>query len=77
MVTDSVATLEKAIGDNKSAICEDAKALCQANNIDVIVEATGDVEFGAHVSLEAIKHGKHVVLMNAELDAVCLSLIHI
>ena len=71
MVTDSVATLEKAIGDNKSAICEDAKALCQANNIDVIVDATGDVEFGAHVSLEAIKHGKHVVLMNAELDAVC------
>jgi len=71
VVTDSVATLEKAISNNKSAICESALAMCQADNIDVIVEATGDVEFGAQVSLEAIKHGKHVVLMNAELDAVC------
>ena len=71
VVTDSVASLEKAIGNNKPAICEDALAICRASNIDVIVEATGDVEFGAQVTLEAIKNGKHVVLMNAELDAVC------
>ena len=37
--------------------------------IDVIVDVTGSVEFGAHVILEAFKHGKHVVLMNAEVDA--------
>jgi predicted homoserine dehydrogenase-like protein len=30
---------------------------------------TGSVEFGAHVMLEAFKHGKSVVLMNAEVDA--------
>ena len=30
---------------------------------------TGSVEFGAHVVLEAFKHGKDVVLMNAEIDA--------
>jgi predicted homoserine dehydrogenase-like protein len=30
---------------------------------------TGSVEFGAQVVLEAFKHGKSVVLMNAELDA--------
>ena len=30
---------------------------------------TGSVEFGAHVILEAFKHGKPVVLMNAEVDA--------
>jgi predicted homoserine dehydrogenase-like protein len=27
------------------------------------------VEFGAHAALDAMAHGKHVVLMNAELDA--------
>ena len=32
-------------------------------------EVTGSVEFGAHVVLEAFKHGKDVVLMNAEIDA--------
>ena len=68
---DSVKDLEQAIAQNKHVICSDALALCSADNIDVIVEATGEVEFGAHVVTEAIKHGKHVVLMNAELDAVC------
>ena len=33
------------------------------------MDVTGAVEFGAQVVLEAFKHGKHVVLMNAELDA--------
>jgi predicted homoserine dehydrogenase-like protein len=33
------------------------------------VDVTGSVEFGAHVLLEAFKHGKDVILMNAELDA--------
>ena len=33
------------------------------------MEVTGSVEFGANVVLEALRHGKHIVLMNAELDA--------
>jgi predicted homoserine dehydrogenase-like protein len=37
--------------------------------VDLIVDTTGSVEFGAHVLLEAFKHGKDVVLLNAELDA--------
>lgn len=43
--------------------------LTNAADIDVIVEATGEVEFGARVVLDAIKNKKHVVLINAELDA--------
>jgi predicted homoserine dehydrogenase-like protein len=35
----------------------------------VVVEATGEVEFGARVTLEAVRSRKHVVLVNAELDA--------
>ena len=35
----------------------------------MICEVTGDVEYGAHVVLEAFAHGKDVVLMNAEIDA--------
>jgi predicted homoserine dehydrogenase-like protein len=37
--------------------------------VDVLVDLTGSVEFGAHVAMEAFKHGKDVVLMNAEIDA--------
>ena len=43
--------------------------ICRSPEIDVIVDVTGSVEFGAHVILEAFAHGKHVVLMNAEVDA--------
>jgi predicted homoserine dehydrogenase-like protein len=40
------------------------------------VEITGSVEFGANVALEAFRHRKHVVLMNAELDATIGPILH-
>ena len=43
--------------------------MCRSEHVDVVVDTTGSVEFGAHVALEAFKHGKDVVLMNAEIDA--------
>ena len=45
------------------------EVLCQAENIDILIESTGHVEYGAQTTLMAIKHGKHMVSMNAELDA--------
>ncbi len=66
---ESVAQLEQAIADNRPAVSEDPALLCTAENIDAIIEVTGSVHFGARVVLSAIEHGKHVVLMNAELDA--------
>lgn len=66
----SVAALEAAIEAGRPAIADDPMLLCEAGNIDCIVESTGEVEFGAQVTLRAIEHGKHVVLLNAELDAV-------
>ena len=66
----SVGQLEDAIKKGRYTITDDPMLVCQAEGIDVVIEVTGEVEFGAHVVLEAIKHKKHVVLMNAELDAV-------
>jgi predicted homoserine dehydrogenase-like protein len=65
----NVRDLEAAIAANKPAITDDAALLCKADGIDVLIESTGEIEFGAHIALEAIRHGKHVVLMNAEMDA--------
>lgn len=50
-------------------VTEDYRVVCEAENVDVVVEATGAVEHGCHVVMSAIGHGKHVVLMNAEVDA--------
>lgn len=65
---DSLPALERAISRHQPAVTEDALLLCQAQGIDAIVEVTGTIEHAAHVTLQAIAHGKHVVLMNAELD---------
>ena len=66
----TAADIESAIEQNRYVYCSDASLLCEAGNIDAIVEATGEVEFGAQISMKAIENGKHLVLMNAELDAV-------
>jgi predicted homoserine dehydrogenase-like protein len=48
---------------------DDPTLICRSDHIDVVVDVTGSVEFGLHVALDAMKHGKHFVMMNAELDA--------
>jgi predicted homoserine dehydrogenase-like protein len=65
----SQAQLDQAIRQGQPAVAEDPFMMCRSGEIDVIVDVTGSVEFGAHVILEAFKHGKPVVLMNAEVDA--------
>ncbi len=60
--------LEDAIRAGRPAVTDDPYLLTRAQGIDVLIEATGAVEFGAHVTLDAIEHGKHMVSMNAELD---------
>ena len=64
----SKSDLENAIRDGQMSVTDDPTLLCEAEGIDVLIEATGAVEFGAHVTLNALKNGKHMILMNAELD---------
>jgi predicted homoserine dehydrogenase-like protein len=66
---DTPSALEQAIRDDCFAVTHDAAVVCEADGIDVVIEATGTIEFGAGVVLAAIAHHKHVVLMNVELDA--------
>jgi predicted homoserine dehydrogenase-like protein len=66
---ENLGDLERAVAAGQYAVTGDPLLLCKAGNIDAIIEATGEIEFGANVAMEAIKYGKHVVLMNAELDA--------
>ena len=65
----SVSRLEDCVMNGQPAICQDARLLCEAEGIDIVLEVTGELEFGARIVIHAIEHGKHVVLNNAELDA--------
>lgn len=62
------AQFDRTLRSGRPCICDDPELLCRSPEIDVILEITGAVEFGAGVALQAISYGKHVVLMNAELD---------
>ena len=64
----TVGALEKSIDEGVAAFTGDPLLICRAENIDIIVEATGDVEYGARVTMEAIRHGKDIALLNAEVD---------
>ena len=60
---------DDAVRTGHPIVAEDPWLICRSPEIDVVVDVTGSVEFGAHVILEAFRHGKSVVLMNAEVDA--------
>lgn len=64
----STAQLEDAVARGQHAVAEDPMLLCEAGNIDVILDATSDIEFGTRIALRAIENGKHVVL-NAAVDS--------
>lgn len=64
----SAAAIDGAIEAGKLALAEDYKALCAAGRIDVIIDATGNPNAGTLIALEAMKHGKHVVMLNVEAD---------
>jgi len=63
-----VAEVEQSVGAGRPVVTDDPANVCAAGGIDVILEVTGAVEFAGGVVLDAIKHGKHVVTMNAELQ---------
>jgi predicted homoserine dehydrogenase-like protein len=61
--------VDLAIREGKVVATDNAFLLARSTEIDVLVDVTGSVEFGAHVAVEAFRHKKDVVLLNAELDA--------
>ena len=65
----SASEIEQLIETNGYAVTENYKHVLEADSIDVVVELTGHLEFGAGVIYDAIEHSKDVVKMNAELDA--------
>ena len=59
---------EAAIARGLPVLTDDPSVLTACDAVDIIVEVTGTVGAAAGVVLEAFDHGKHVVLVNAELE---------
>ncbi len=67
---ETVSDAQAKISTGIPVITDDPHVLTRCNAIDLIVEVTGSVDFGASVALDAIGHAKPVVLVNAELDSL-------
>src|SRR5262249_14175307 len=64
------ASLDEALKKRAAHITPDAAAMVAHPAIEVVVEATGIPEAGIVHALKAIEHGKHIVMVNVEADAV-------
>lgn len=65
---DSQSRIEAAIQAGHPVITEDPVALARSQGLDAILEVTGSMDYALSGALAAIESGKHVLLMNAELD---------
>jgi predicted homoserine dehydrogenase-like protein len=63
-------SLGDAFRQRRINVTADAGELMAFADIEVIIEATGVPEAGIRHALQAIEHGKHVVMVNVEADAV-------
>ena len=66
---ESPGELDDAVARGVPVVADTPEPLCRAESVDAVIEVTGEVEFAANSVLDAIAHGKHVVLVNAELDS--------
>lgn len=62
--------LMKAIEAGKPAFTTNPEVATKCEQIDCLIEGTGTIHYAAPIVLSAIEHGQHVVMLNAELDAV-------
>ena len=69
VVSNDVRLLNLAVEQGLPCVCSDPDSALGVECIEVFVEATGTVSHAASSVLCAIQAGKHVVVMNAELDA--------
>jgi predicted homoserine dehydrogenase-like protein len=66
---DSASSVADAVIRGIPVLTDDPSLLVQCPAIDLVIEATGTIDHAAAVTLDAIAHGKHVVIVNAELDS--------
>ncbi len=60
----------QALKTGSTCLAEDSEALIRAAGLDLLVEATGNPAAGIRHALAAFEHGRHVVMVNVEADAL-------
>lgn len=67
-IVETLPQAEDAIRNGLLAISADGNLLAQIGNLDVVLESSSSILEGGQFAETALKNGKHLVLMNAEID---------
>ncbi|MCP3988520.1 MAG: NAD(P)-dependent oxidoreductase [Actinomycetia bacterium] len=73
---DTVAQLTAAIESGRPAFTSDYAVANGCDLIDCVIEGTGTIHYALPLVLDAIANGRHVVMLNAELDGVIGPVLH-
>lgn len=68
LTAETVDEISAAIAAGKPVITTNSGALARAEGLDAIIDATGSMDYTLDAVEGAFETGKHVILMNAELD---------
>ena len=66
----SAASFEQALRQQSTHLTDDALDLIAADQLDVVVDATGDPLAGIRHAMACFEAGRHIVMVNVEADAL-------
>ena len=66
----AASSLDDALKRGATLVTDDAESVIACPGVEVIVEATGVPQAGIAHAMKAIAHGKHIVMVNVEADAL-------
>ena len=70
VVAKTIEEADAAIAAGKYVACDNADFISQAKEVECAIDATGVPDVGAKVATDAMRNGKHVVMLNVETDVV-------
>ena len=65
-----VDSFERAAASGATFITDDAEALIASDFLDIVIDATGDPAAGIGHGLTCCRHGKSIIMVNVEADAL-------
>ncbi|MCL6257699.1 Gfo/Idh/MocA family oxidoreductase [Aquiflexum sp. TKW24L] len=68
-ISNKIGEAEKIINEGRILLTSNIDLFLSLNRVEIVVETTGAVAFGAETILKAFEKGKHVLSFNAELDS--------
>ncbi len=66
--TDDLDEAERAVQRGRFVATTDYRIATRLSRVEAVIDATGIIDMAARVSLDAIDHGKHIVMMSVECD---------